>query len=80
MDCRCCPEGAGGEEWTGLLGLRPMSVGWSLRPPRKECRYQMERPERLSHPDSSTKMLSSRIVLPDKKKAGENVPGTWMPS
>ena len=25
-------------------------------------------------------MLSSRIALLDKKKAGENVPGTWKPS
>ena len=30
--------------------------------------------------DSSTKMLSSRIALLNKKKAGENVPGTWKPS
>ena len=29
---------------------------------------------------SSTNMLSSRIALMDKKKAGENVPGTWKPS
>lgn len=31
-------------------------------------------------PDSSTKMLSSRTVLLDKKSAGENVPGTRKPS
>ena len=36
--------------------------------------------ERPSLPDSSTKILRSRTVLLNKKKAGENVPGTWKPS
>lgn len=35
------------------------------------------RSEGPSLPDSSTKMLSSRIDLLDKEKARENVPGTW---
>lgn len=26
MGCRCRPEGTGGEEWTGLLGLLPTEI------------------------------------------------------